>query len=249
MKSIRLNKALAQAGVCSRRKADEYIADGRVFVNGNMVTEMGFAIDPEKDAVTVDGRVVDVSPPVADDFVYVMLHKPIQVVSTAKDPQGRQTVLDILPEEFRARRIYPIGRLDYFSEGLLLLSNDGDLTYRLSHPKYHLPKVYHVQMREVAAPPVLERMRKGMTLHDGTRLAPIGVKRLSEDGRLLELTLHQGINRQIRRMCADLNLTILKLVRVQIGPLFLGDLPKGRARELTAKELAALRQAAGGNAP
>lgn len=243
MNQVRLNKALADAGVCSRRKADDLIRSGRVSVNGLVVLEMGLRIDPAKDAVALDGRPVDLAP-AGQEQAYFMLNKPVQVVSTAHDPQGRTTVLDLLPPQMRGKRLYPVGRLDFFSEGLLLLTNDGELTLRLTHPRYHLPRVYVVRLRQKPGKEALESMRRGMTLAEGEKLAPVGVA-LKEDGRTLTLTLHQGLNRQIRRMCRDLNLTILTLTRVSIGPLHLGDLAKGACRPLQADELAALKKAVG----
>jgi len=243
---IRLNKALAFAGVCSRRKADELIAAGAVCVNGIVADTLGQRIDPATDTITVQGKPI-VLP--SDDlegqnYTYVMLHKPIQVVSTVRDPQGRPAVLDFLPEELRKRvRLYPVGRLDYFSEGLLLLTDDGDLTNRLTHPRYHLPKRYQVRVRECVESRMLEIMQKGMTLREGERLAPVEVE-VQENTTLL-LTLRQGINRQIRRMCRDLGLTILSLRRISLGPLCLGDLPKGSCRLLLPDEVTALKESVG----
>lgn len=239
---VRLNKAIAHAGIASRRAADAMIAEGRVLVNGVTVTEPGARIDPAHDAVAVDGKTL-VPDTGSAAKTYIMLHKPVQVVSTAKDPQGRQTVIDLLPPLLAAKRLYPVGRLDFFSEGLLLLTDDGELTLRLTHPRYHLPKTYHVTVREEPAESMLEAMRRGMTLAEGETLAPVRVRLLEGHGHLLEITLHQGVNRQIRRMCRDLGLTILRLVRVRSGPVSLGDLPPGKARELTGREVAALREA------
>lgn len=246
MSVMRLNKALAAAGVCSRRAADELIRAGAVGVNGTVTTELGTRIDPATDTVTVRGKAIRLcTGDEADSRIHLMLHKPVQVVSTASDPQGRTTVLDLLPGRYRHERLYPVGRLDFFSEGLLLLTNDGDLANRLMHPRYHMPREYEVSLREIPAPALLETMRRGMTLREGERLAPVKVARKPNDEHTLLLTLHQGINRQIRRMCRDLNLTILRLLRTELGPLSLGDLPKGKCRPLTKKELAALTKAAG----
>lgn len=244
MTELRLNKALASAGICSRRKADELISAGAVTVNGRVVTELGTRIDPARDKVTVDGREISLRPETAEQsHTYILLHKPVQVVSTASDPEGRTTVLDLLPEPLRRKRLYPVGRLDYFSEGLLLLTDDGELTNRLTHPRYHLPKIYEVTVREFPAEALMARMRRGMTLKEGERLAPVEVEIHPDAPHTLVLTLHQGINRQIRRMCRDLGLTILSLRRVSVGPVQLGNLGKGECRPLQAKELAALRRA------
>lgn len=242
--SVRLNKALAEAGVCSRRKADELIAAGRVAVNGRIVTELGLRVNPGTDSIEVDKRPVGRAAPDAM-HTYILLYKPVQVVTTAQDPEGRQTVLDLLPARYRGKRLYPVGRLDYFSEGLLLLTDDGELTHRLTHPRFHLPRIYEVTVRETPAPAMLRMMQEGMTLAEGEKLAPVEATVSPDRPRTLRLTLHQGLNRQIRRMCRDLGLTILKLTRVAFGPLTLGDLPPGRCRELTRAEAASLRRCAG----
>lgn len=245
MNELRLNKALALAGLCSRRAADDLIRAGAVRVNGVLITEPGSRIAPATDAITVHGKPVRLeSREGAAAHTYIMLHKPIQVVSTARDPQGRTTVLDLLPGSLRSKRLYPVGRLDYFSEGLLLLTDDGELTNRLTHPRYHLPKLYEIRVRETPTQAMLESMRRGMTLQEGETLAPVEV-RIAGEGRTLLLTLHQGINRQIRRMCRDLGLTILTLRRIGIGPLALGDLAKGTCRSLSSNEIAALKKAVG----
>ena len=240
---LRLNKALARFGIASRRAADAMIQGGRVTVNGILVTEPGTRIDPANDAVTVDGKMLSLTEETS--HTYILCNKPVQVVSTAKDPQGRETVLDLLPSQYAKKRIYPVGRLDYFSEGLLLLTDDGELTLRLTHPRYHLPKTYLVTLREMPSEAVLETMRHGMTLAEGEKLAPVKITKLKEKEAMLEMVLGQGVNRQIRRMCRDLNLTILRLQRVASGPLWLGNLPSGAVRELTVGEIDALKKAVG----
>ncbi|MBO4335761.1 MAG: rRNA pseudouridine synthase [Desulfovibrio sp.] len=239
-KNPRLNKAIAQRGLCSRRKADELIFQGKVKVNGQTVLDPSCRI-AENDLLEVSGQKLSL----VQKPVYLMLHKPIQTVSTAHDPEGRTTVLDLLPEQFRSMRLFPIGRLDYFSEGLLLITNDGDLANSLMHPSFHLPKTYHVTVRGFVPKESLARMQKGMRLSDGTQLLPVPVHAtcLGHNTTLLCMTLHQGINRQIRKMCEQENLTILKLVRVAYGPLKLGDLALGQVRELTARELKELSKA------
>ena len=257
-KTVRINKALADAGVCSRRRADELIAAGRVSVNGEPVASPGLQVTPGTDKLEVDGKPVQ---PIAQAPCYLLLNKPVRVVSTAYDPEGRTTVLDLVPAKWKARRLYPAGRLDFFSEGLVLLTDDGDLTNRVVHPRHHMPRVYHVLIRGGVSDRALDVMRKGMTLAEGEKLAPVeirvlpgqvhdlsGVSRNAEApagqrGTLLEMTLHQGLNRQIRRMCRDLHLTILRLVRVAQGPLRLGVMKPGEARELTPAEVEALKKA------
>lgn len=174
-----------------------------------------------------------------------MLHKPVQVICTLHDPQGRPTVLDCLTRSMRRNRVYPVGRLDYFSEGLLLLTNDGALAQRLMHPRHHQPKTYDVLIRGQVPPAALEEMRRGMTLAEGEKLHPVEVEsRMQANGHTrLRMILHQGVNRQIRRMCRDLGLTILRLKRIRLGPLELGDLPVGESRFLSRQEIAALLRA------
>ena len=247
---IRLNKALADAGVCSRRKADEYIFSGAVRVNGQVADNPGVRVMPG-DAISLNGRPV-VLREQSSQACWLMLHKPVQVVSTASDPEGRETVLDLVPEPWCRKRLYPVGRLDYFSEGLLLLTDDGELAHRLTHPRWHLPKVYHVLVRpELGEESVLEALawfRRGMTLSEGDRLAPVEARVLpsqSRRGILLEMVLHQGLNRQIRRMCRDVDFTVLRLKRVKEGPVELGTLAPGRVRPLSSSEVSALRRAVG----
>lgn len=238
----RLNRAIAEAGFCSRRKADELIFSGRVCVNGEVETHAGRRVLP-KDSIAIDGTPL----PGTQRKIYILLHKPVQVVSTASDPDGRPTVLTLLPREYADTRLFPVGRLDYFSEGLILLTNDGQLAQRLMHPRHHLPKEYEVIVRDVVTQKALQTMRSGMRLAEGDELRPVEVtaRSMASGCTQLRMILRQGINRQIRRMCRDLGLTILRLRRVAIGPLQLGDLALGRCRPLRETELAALRQAVG----
>lgn len=246
---LRINKYLSECGVASRRGADELILAGRVQLNGIVVAEPGVRVDPATDRVLVDGKAVThpaaAGKPVQD--LTILLHKPVQVVTTRSDPQGRQTVFDILPQEYRDQRLLHVGRLDYFSEGLLLLTTDGSLMNRLIHPRWHLPKVYHVLVRGKVTEISLDIMRGGMILKEGEKLAPIEVSVLRSDpgGVWLEMTLLQGLNRQIRRMCRDLGLTVLKLIRVKQGPIGLGGLNPGQCRPLTPEEVRGLRRAVG----
>ncbi|WP_075353829.1 pseudouridine synthase [Desulfovibrio sp. DV] len=241
---MRINKALAAAGVCSRRHADELVAAGRVTVNGTIVTEQGLKIDPARDSLAVDGVPVVLAAADAAPLT-VMHHKKAGVVTTANDPDGRPTVFDQLPEPWRGRRLFSVGRLDYYSEGLLLLTTDGELAFRLAHPRWHVTKRYQVAVRGRVTPQSLDVMRNGMRLAEGELLAPVRtelVGRPSDDRFVLEMELTQGINRQIRRMCRDLGLTVLTLVRIAQGPLILGDLPPGQYRLLTPNETDALYQ-------
>ncbi|EHJ46902.1 pseudouridine synthase Rsu [Solidesulfovibrio carbinoliphilus subsp. oakridgensis] len=244
---LRLNKALADAGVCSRRQADALITAGRVTVDGAVVTELGNKIDPARNRLAVDGRPVRLSG-AADAPLTLLLNKRPGCVTTANDPEGRPTVFDELPAAYRARRLFPVGRLDYFSEGLLLLTTDGELANRLAHPRWHVDKRYLVTVRGTVNGQTLDTMAKGMTLAEGEQLAPVRARitaRLAADRFVLEMELSQGVNRQIRRMCRDLDLTVLKLCRIAQGPVSLGGLPAGKCRELAASELAALRRSVG----
>ncbi len=230
----RLNKAIAAAGYCSRRKADELIFAGRVTVNDQKIETPAHQVH-EEDRIVVDGHLLQQRQP----FLYYLLHKPVQIVCTLHDPQGRPTILSLLPEELKKARVYPVGRLDYFSEGALLLTNDGQWANRLMHPRHHVSKEYEVLVRGHVEPSFLEQARCGMRLPDGTPLLPaeIWAHAAPRGATLLRIILHQGINRQIRRMCAEANLTILRLRRVRVGHVTLGALPKGTLRPLTQQEI------------
>ena len=244
-RAIRLNKALADTGFCSRRKADEFIQDGAVAVNGTVTRELGMRVLPS-DTISVHGKAL--CAPRAR--TWLLMNKPVQVVSTVHDPEGRRTVLDILPEPWKQLRLFPVGRLDYFSEGLLLLTDDGDLAHQLLHPSHQVSKVYHLLVREKPDEPILQTMRVGMRLAEGEQLAPVKARILPSSARLpyfpsygtlLELILIQGVNRQIRRMCRDMKLTVLRLARVAHGAILLGSLPPGSVRILRDDEIASLR--------
>ncbi|GFM35477.1 pseudouridine synthase [Desulfovibrio psychrotolerans] len=243
---VRVNKALAAAGICSRRAADDLIAQGAVSINGQVVTTPGVKVMPGKDVLAVNGVAVNLLGQTRS-FAYIIMNKPARVVTTVKDPQGRTTVLDLLPAELKNGRLYPVGRLDFFSEGLLLLTDDGEMTYRLTHPKWHLTKVYRVRVRGSVPDSALKIMRSGMTLAEGEKLAPVKVNVLREENDITTLEMHlmQGVNRQIRRMCRDLGLTILSLKRFRQGPLDLGNLERGKFRMLDEAEVSLLRRSAG----
>jgi 23S rRNA pseudouridine2605 synthase len=232
---MRLAKHLAHAGVASRRAAEGLIAAGRVRVDGELVRDPARDVD-ERSRVEVDGRLLAGPEP---RVVYV-LHKPVGVLSTARDPHGRPTVVELLGER---RRLYPVGRLDADSSGLILLTNDGALAERLTHPRYEVPRTYRVR---VAGGPVGERalgaLRAGVELEDGPT-APARVRRLRGSGDELELTLHEGRNRQVRRMLEAVGHPVLALQRVAFGPLRLEGLAPGAHRRLEGAELRGLREA------
>lgn len=213
------------------------MAEGRVTVNGEVVTAMGSLVDPVRDKVEVDGR--RVRPPTGN--VYVMLNKPVGVVSTARDPEGRQTVLDLVPSH---RRLFPVGRLDYDSAGLILLTDDGELSLRLTHPRYGIERTYLVDVQGDVTPDKTQALRAGVRLEDGvTAPARVKVLKRSRGGGVLELTLSEGRNREVRRMCGAVGLRVTSLVRTRFGPLEVKGLRPGAHRLLNADEIAAVREA------
>ncbi len=229
----RLQKALARAGLGSRRTCEGFIADERVTVNG-VVATLGDRVDPDQDEVTVDGVVVGVRP----GLVHYVLNKPAGVVTTADDPQGRPTVIELVPSE---PRVHPVGRLDLDTEGLLLLTNEGELTHRLTHPSFGVDKEYLAEVEGIPSRGALRRLREGVDLDDG-RTAPARVSLLGD--HLLRLTIHEGRNRQVRRMCEAVGHPVTRLVRTRIGPLTDRTLGPGEWRELTGAEVQELRLAA-----
>ncbi len=231
----------------SRRAAEELIRRGRVSVNGKTVTELGTKADPAVDRIAIDGRVL---PQAAAPLVYYALHKPTGVVTTLSDPKGRPAIRD-LTRKIRAR-VYPVGRLDYHSSGLLLLTNDGDLAFRVTHPRYEVVKTYHVKVSGHADERALQRLRQGIQMEEGkTAPAEVNVLETSEQKSWLEIRIAEGRKHQIRRMCDAVGLPVEKLTRMAIGPVKLGRLQPGEVRELTRVELAKLFEAvdrAGGDA-
>lgn len=234
---MRLAKFLASAGVASRRTAEEIVRSGRVSVDGETVQDPARNVEPGADRVTLDGRPVKAQ---ASRVVY-LVNKPVGVISTARDPQGRTTVVSLVPD---TRRLYPVGRLDLDASGLILLTDDGALAHRLTHPSFEVDKAYRVR---VARPPVreaaLRALRAGVELDDG-RTAPARVVRLAPDQ--LQITIHEGRKRQVKRMCEEVGHPVLALERVRFGPLRLGDLPPGAHRRLSETEVDLLRSAGRG---
>ncbi|MEJ5255145.1 MAG: pseudouridine synthase [Acidimicrobiales bacterium] len=229
----RLQKVLARAGLGSRRACEQLIAAGRVTVNGQ-VAELGRRVDVVHDRVEVDGVPVPVRP----GLVYYLLNKPRGVVSTVEDPQGRPTVVELVPPQ---PRVHPVGRLDADTEGLLILTNDGDLTFRLTHPRFGVEKEYLAQVVGKPSRQALRRLREGIELEDGTT-APARVALLAPN--LLRITIHEGRNRQVRRMCEAIGHPVERLVRARIGPLTDRRLKPGSWRELSSEEVLALERAA-----
>ncbi len=236
---IRLQKIISQAGLASRRAAEKLIAEGRVSVNGETVHEMRTKADPGRDDIRVDGRRVKA----AERPRYILLYKPTGYVTTRSDPQRRPTVVDLLGgvREY----VYPVGRLDYDTEGLLLLTNDGELAARLTHPRHGVERTYEARVAGMPDEAAVERLRRGIPL-DGRRTLPADVsvlnKRRADRDGILSITIREGRNRQVRRMLEAVGHPVKKLVRVGIGPLSDRGLKPGTWRELTAQELRVLRQ-------
>jgi 23S rRNA pseudouridine2605 synthase len=231
----RLQKVLARAGFGSRRVCEDLIADGRVRVNGE-VAELGARVDPTVDAVTVDEVPVGVRP----GLVHYLLNKPAGVVTTAHDPQGRPTVVDLVPDD---PRVFPVGRLDADTEGLLLLTNDGDLAHRLTHPSFGVEKEYLAEVQGRPGRGAVRALRDGVELDDG----PTAPARVAQPApNLLRIVVHEGRNRQVRRMCDAVGHPVLRLVRTRIGPLADPDLRPGAWRALTLDEVRALERATAG---
>jgi 23S rRNA pseudouridine2605 synthase len=229
---VRLHKLLAEAGVASRRGAERLITEGRIRVNGVTVAEPGTQADPERDRIEVDGRVL----PRPEPKRYVLLHKPRGYLTTREDPRGRPRVFDLLPEV--GERLHPVGRLDLDAEGLLLLTNDGNLTFRLTHPRHGVRRVYEVLVAGSASAAVLRELERGVLLEDGPARVQRARKLRDSDGGTtwLELSLVEGRYREVKRLCRAVGLVVRRLRRVAFGPLRLGRLPVGTWRELTAAE-------------
>jgi 23S rRNA pseudouridine2605 synthase len=233
----RLQKVLARAGFGSRRAAEELIAAGRVAVDDE-IAHLGRRVDVNRNRITVDGIPVAVR----TDLVYYLLNKPAKVVTTARDPEGRRTVLDLVPLE---PRVFPVGRLDYETEGLLVLTNDGELAQLLSHPGHGVPKAYLAEVDGVPSRAAVRELREGIDLDDG-RTAPAQVRLVQRhgDNAALELVIHEGRNRQVRRMCEAIGHPVRRLVRTRIGPVSDRQLAPGDWRPLRAREVRGLFEAA-----
>lgn len=230
----RLQKFLANAGVASRRKAEELITSGRVKVNGRVVTELGTKIDDAKDVVVVSGKQIKSAEP-----IWIALHKPRGYLSTRQDPQGRPTVYDLLPPALHG--LFYVGRLDLDSEGLLLLTNDGDTANRLLHPRYEVERVYEVLVRGELKPDRIEQLLEGVELDDGVATAQsVKVLGLARNEMRLRIVLREGKKREVRRMLWAVGHKVLRLKRLSYGPIKLGRLPEGKWRKLSEAELASL---------
>jgi 23S rRNA pseudouridine2605 synthase len=235
--SVPLLKALTEAGVGSRRRIADAIKNGRVEVNGEPVEDFRHPVNPETDRVSVYGKLVDLKP---RQVVYLMVNKPAGIITTTSDERGRKTVLDILPEKYRQLRLYPVGRLDKDSTGLLLLTNDGELTYRLTHPKFEHEKEYLIHIEGSLKPDEKRKLEKGFELEDGMTY-PVVVKEIKSPPPFnYSITMHEGRKRQVRRMLANLGYQVLAIKRIRMGNLNLGNLKEGATRELNPEEVRAL---------
>ncbi|MFW5985194.1 MAG: pseudouridine synthase [Halanaerobiaceae bacterium] len=232
----RLQKYMAHAGVASRRKSEDIIAEGRVKVNGEVVTEMGFKIDPQQDTVTVDGEVIS-----REEKVYILFNKPTGCVCTVDDPRGRKTVLDYI--DGVSQRIYPVGRLDYDTSGLLIITNDGQLTNILTHPSYEIDKTYLVEIPGQLTAEEKKQLEEGVELEDGiTAPAEAEIVYKNSDKTIFMLTIHEGRNRQVRRMCEKIGHRVINLKRIGLAFLSLEQLSPGEFRFLTTEEVKKLKQ-------
>lgn len=235
---IRLQKVLAQAGVASRREAEKMILNGRIKVDGKVIKELGTKVDPEKNDIEVDDRSISKS----EKKVYYLLNKPKGCVTTMKDPRGRLTVNDLLKDI--DERVYPVGRLDYDTTGVLIITNDGELANALAHPKKEIDKYYHALVQGVPSNEALKRLRDGVQLEDGkTAPAKIRVLEIKGNKSWLEIIIHEGKNRQVKRMCEAISHKVLRLKRTRFGPLEVNDLASGKIRTLKDREIEALKKA------
>lgn len=232
---IRLQKVLAAAGIASRRASEAMIAEGRVEVNGRLVLEQGLRVDPDRDEIRVDGSRI----PPPRRHAYLVLNKPRGVVSTMDDPEGRPTLVDFLGG--RRERLFHVGRLDTDTEGLIILTNDGEFAHRLAHPSYEVPKTYLAVVEGKVDRRTIQRLTKGITLDDGpVRPDRVRLRNAAEDRSMVEVVLHEGRYRIVRRMFDSVGHPVRDLARIAIGPVRLGRLPSGELRELSREELGSL---------
>lgn len=241
MKEERIQKVMADAGICSRRAAEQMIKAGRVRVNGRPV-HVGDKMNPAKDLLSLDGENIRI--PRRKENIYIMLHKPRGYITTSKDEMGRKTAMDLLSDI--EERVYPVGRLDKDSEGLLLFTNDGDFANMMTHPSHQISKLYRVTVRPRANEDQLSKLATGVTLDDGSRTMPASVRVMVDEPErtVMEISIREGRNRQVRRMCAAVGLDVIRLKRNAMGSVKLGMLKPGAHRELTQAEVNALKGAA-----
>ncbi len=234
---MRLQKYMAACGVASRRKAEEIILSGNVTINGKKITELGTQVDENKDEVRLQGKLLNLE----GKKVYLMLNKPKGYVTTVTDPQGRPTIMELLPKI--EERVYPIGRLDFATSGLILLTNDGDFTNHMMHPRFKIDKVYVAEVTGVPTEEKLVKMRRGLMIEEQmTAPAKVRIVEVKGNRSKVEIIIHEGRKRQVRRMIKAIGHEIIELERVQIGPLGLQNLPAGACRSLTVAEITAVKK-------
>ena len=229
---MRLQKFLSQAGIASRRASEALILEGRVKVNGITVKELGTKVNPESDIIEIDGKVCNID----KEYVYILLNKPKGILTSVKDPFGRPTVIDLL--KGIKTKVFPVGRLDKDTQGLLLLTNDGELTYKITHPKHKVEKTYIAHVEGVVCPKDIEALKNGIMLEDGlTSPAKVKIIKKLDNSTVLELKIHEGRKRQVRRMCDAIGHPVINLKRTQIGNLSLNGLKVGQWRYLNQDEI------------
>lgn len=240
----RIQKALARANVASRRRIEEMILEGRIRLNGKKLTELGATVDPSSDVVHVNGQLVNIMPANEQEKVYILLNKPPQVVTTVSDNFNRKTVLHLLPQ-YRNIRLFPVGRLDYDAQGALLMTNDGELTQKLLHPKFKCKKTYLVKVKGVPKIEDIERLRRGVYLEDGpTGKSEIEFHRATRNNSWVRVTLTSGKYRQIKRMFFRIENPVMRILRTDFAGIALGELGVGNHRQLNKKEIAQLKKGA-----
>lgn len=233
MEEIRLQKYIAECGITSRRKAEELIINGKIKVNGKVVTELGTKINPSNDIVEYDNKMIKQE----HKNVYILLNKPIGYVTTVKDQFGRPSVLDLVKVK---ERIVPVGRLDFYTSGALILSNDGDFVYKITHPKHEIDKTYNATVKGIVTDDEIETLRKGVKIdHYITKPAKVKILKIDEEKNIsrLEITIHEGKNRQVRKMCEAIGRKVIALHRSKIGNIGVKDLELGKWRYLTDQEI------------
>ncbi len=233
MEEIRLQKYIAKSGVASRRKAEELILEGKIQVNGKTITELGTKVNPEKDIVTYNGKRLKIE----EEFVYILLNKPIGYVTTVKDQFGRDSVLDLVKIK---EHLVPVGRLDMYTSGALILTNDGDFVYKVTHPKHEIEKTYTVTIKGIVKNEEVEMLRKGVKIEDyTTKPAKVKILKTDEEKNIsrLEITIHEGKNRQVRKMCESIGHKVLALHRSKIAGIGVKDIPLGKWRFMKEKEI------------
>jgi pseudouridine synthase len=245
MAEERLQKILARAGIASRRAAEQLMLDGRVTVNGQRADRLGMHADPDRDQIKVNGRLI--ASLLAGPRQYFLAFKPRNMITTLSDPEGRPTIADLLQDHGIRARVYPVGRLDWDADGLLILTNDGELANQVMHPRTHLPKLYRVKVRGVPDDRDLDRVRRGVMIEPGVRTLPaeISVEELADDATWLRITLEEGRQNQLKRMFELIGHPVRRIRRLAIGPLRLGRLKVGQVRPMTEDDLHKLRKAIG----